>query len=89
MLGAIFILVLLAFAIITGVLPPETWPLVLIIGVAITIVGILNHVFAEQEKKRSVEPCPPHNWIYDHAGFLFCQKCNVRPAYSGRDDGDQ
>lgn len=48
--------------------------------------GFLVHNVAKSAEilKRSeesqIDSCPPHKWIYDAQGFLFCDICKKKPG---------
>lgn len=72
--------------------PPDAVSLIFMCGIMLFMawaVTFLNRLDLDRLNKSKEEPCPPHKWIYDTAGLLFCNKCNARPNYVSRDDHEQ
>ena len=51
----------------------------LFVGLLVIFIVIIANV-ANSQQKKPMSNCPPHKWVYDVTGKLFCTACNKRPG---------
>jgi hypothetical protein len=55
--------------------------LLFIVGVVFLIHSVVKPAEILKRFKESQNgPCPPHKWVYDAQGFLFCDICKKKPG---------
>jgi len=59
---------------------PSLGPLILMLGLALLIAGIVSRALALDASKYKPRHCGIHTWDRDESGDIYCRTCLIRPS---------